>query len=714
MRIHSMTANFGKLENQTLTLQPGMNILHAPNEWGKSTWCAFLATMLYGLDTREKTTKTTLALKERYAPWSGTPMSGRIQLEWNGRNITIERWSKGRTLLGEFKAYETDSGLEVTELTGANCGEMLLGVEKSVFLRSGFLRLNDLPVTADDALRRRLNSLVTTGDESGAGDELEQKLRDLKNKCRSNRSNGLIPQAEAEKRDIESKLSDLISLQSQSAVIRQRQQQLDAQIAALENHKTALDYRAAEENLRRVAEAEEAARFAQRQVLILEEKSADFPPPEEAKQKLTTLQNLQQKQQAVRLDAQMLPPPPQEPKAPLCFYGLTGQQALEQVHTDTAAYHALSAPPAKSFPLWIPGTAVAVTGIVLLILQLWIPAGLLLAAGAGLWITHGLLAFKRSKETMERLAKQQAIASRYGGGLPEDWLAEARVLATGLQEYKTELEAHTARRQAILESMAQLDRQLEDAAEGMGISAATEFFSAAIRHYDALHDARREQHKALDHADTLRAVATPAVKPQHPDPLDLSPEETLRSLSDAAFEQKQLQLRLGQFQGRMDALGSETALRQALDNINRRLDRLTLYYNALELALNRLETATAQLQRRFAPRIAESAREIFGKLTEGRYNRLNLTQELAVETATDEDTAIRSAIWRSDGTIDQLYLALRLAVARELTPEAPLILDDALVRFDDTRHGLAMEILRQEAETKQIILFTCQSRERNT
>ena len=74
---------------------------------------------------------------------------------------------------------------------------------------------------------------------------------------------------------------------------------------------------------------------------------------------------------------------------------------------------------------------------------------------------------------------------------------------------------------------------------------------------------------------------------------------------------------------------------------------------------------------------------------------------------------LHSAIWRSEGTIDQLYLALRLAVAKELTPEAPLILDDALVRFDDTRHAAAMDILRQEAEQKQIILFTCQSRETN-
>ena len=51
MKIYKMTATFGKLSHETLELQPGLNVIHAPNEWGKSTWCAFLMAMLYGIDT---------------------------------------------------------------------------------------------------------------------------------------------------------------------------------------------------------------------------------------------------------------------------------------------------------------------------------------------------------------------------------------------------------------------------------------------------------------------------------------------------------------------------------------------------------------------------------------------------------------------------------------------------------------------------------------
>ena len=221
-----MTATFGKLEHQTLTLEPGLNVIHAPNEWGKSTWCAFLVAMLYGIDTRERTTQTTLADKERYAPWSGSPMSGRMELHWNGKDITIERRTKGRSIFGDFKAYETATGLPLPELTAANCGKLLLGVEKSVFTRAGFIRFSDLPVTEDESLRRRLNALVTTGDESSASDDLAQKLKDLKNSCRHNKT-GALPTAENQRKALQDKLTQLQDLQTQTQRILQRQASWD-------------------------------------------------------------------------------------------------------------------------------------------------------------------------------------------------------------------------------------------------------------------------------------------------------------------------------------------------------------------------------------------------------------------------------------------------------------------------------------------------------
>ena len=124
--------------------------------------------------------------------------------------------------------------------------------------------------------------------------------------------------------------------------------------------------------------------------------------------------------------------------------------------------------------------------------------------------------------------------------------------------------------------------------------------------------------------------------------------------------------------------------------------------------------ARAELQRRFAPRITRRAQELLSTMTGGRYQSLTMGEDFSLRAAAEQEDVQYDAIWRSDGTIDQLYLALRLAVAEELTPQAPLILDDALVRFDDERMAAALDILRSMAQSKQVICFTCQRREANT
>ena len=138
MKILKLSASFGNLQNAELTLEDGLNIVTAPNESGKSTWAAFLTAMLYGMDSSARATKTSLPAKAKYKPWSGAPMQGKMELEWQGRRITIERSTKGRVPMGEFRAYETESGLPVAGMTGENCGELLLGVGQSVLERSAF------------------------------------------------------------------------------------------------------------------------------------------------------------------------------------------------------------------------------------------------------------------------------------------------------------------------------------------------------------------------------------------------------------------------------------------------------------------------------------------------------------------------------------------------------------------------------------------------
>ena len=701
MKIYSMTATFGKLEHETLTLKPGLNIIEAPNEWGKSTWSAFLLAMFYGLDTRAKTTKTALADKERFAPWSGAPMAGRIDLNWKGRDITIQRQTRRRIPLGEFRAYETHTGLPVPELTAANCGQLLLGVEQSVFRRSGFIRHSDLPVTQDEALRRRLNALVTTGDESGAAQHLEQSLKELRNRCRYNRS-GLLPQAEAQQDALERKLQELDNLNTQSRKLRLRLEELEQQCGELENHRAALRYTASQADAQRVAQARDARDQGLQTLTRLEHAAASVPDAETARREAARLEELARQWEDLQLEWEMLPAQPEEPRQEPPFTGLTGEEALQMAQADAAVWQ----------------KAAGITGLLpwLLVLLALAACGAVYALADPLWaLVPGLVAVAAgivaAIQAGARKQRRRSLEERYGTPDPDAWLEAARLHGEVLSRHAEEQNSHLAFRQELQQRREALRLQRQEASRGQSPEKALYLWNQAIRCHEAYHNALRDQQRLEDHLQALQTMARKAEKPLHRSSLTYTEAQTATLLADTLAERQRLQQRLHQYRGQMEALGDPEALKRQLAAVRERIGQLEDHYAALTIAQETLLEARMELQRRFAPRIASRAQQLLSRMTGGRYRKLSLGEDLSLRTGAETEDILQDAWWRSDGTVDQLYLALRLAVAEELTPEAPLILDDALVRFDDERLRSALAILRETAEEKQVILFTCQSRE---
>ena len=714
MRIYSMTATFGKLENQTLTLQPGLNVIHAPNEWGKSTWCAFLINMLYGIDTKERTKLDSVADKDRYAPWSGAAMSGRIDLCWDGRDITIERSSNQRVPLGNFRAYETATGIDIPELNATNCGQMLLGVERNVFLRAGFLKLADLPVTQDDALRRRLNNLVTTGDESDDADKLRQALRDLKNKCRSNRSNGLIPEAEAQHAQLKEQLWELQDLSKETQQLQNRKESLDQQLSALENHKCTLEYAKAQKEAQQVADAKKAAQIARQRLESLEDSVKSLPTKKATQESCEIISQLQVQADALLREQLQLPEKPVAPAVPAHLTGTTPQQAVERAEKDLESCRILTAQKKKLAKqiLWL-GILLLISGITALICLLSnLSFRLMLGTGGLVVMVSSLVALlvckKKIKEAKSSLTE---IYNRYPGLSVDTWVEAARQYAVEMTDYESRLEAYNNQVQDYCQQQDAHRAAVVAFAGEQTLAQRQSYFEQAAHLWQELERAQRELEQTQRHADTLEAMAKTPLKPSSPDSLTHTAAETDLLLAQTKLELQKTGEAIAQNKGRMAALGQPAAIQAKLEAVGHRICRLETYNAAIELAQDMLYKTTLVLQRRFSPRITKRTQELFSRLTGGRYQRITLGEDMGLQTASVDEVTLQELRRRSDGTIDQLYLALRLAVAGELTPKAPLILDDALVRFDDTRLALAMDILKEEARQKQVIVFTCQERE---
>ena len=695
MKIYKMTATFGKLRHAELTFTPGLNIIEAPNEWGKSTWCAFMLAMFYGVDTRARTTKGAIADKERYVPWSGEPMSGRIDLNWKGRDITIERSTRRRVPLGEFKAYETASGMPVAELTAENCGEWLLGVEQAVFRRAGFIRFTDLPVTQDEALRTRLNALVTTGDDSGEAERLAEELRDLRNRCRYNKK-GLIPQAEEELAALEGKLRELEELTAVSQSVRQQLEDLEKERNDHERHLIAMDYEEAQEDARQVAQAKAALTEAEERFAALEERTAALPTPEETLEKLMELEDLTRAlERQETLQDLVAPEAPVYPEV----YGSEDPRAA--VERDRAEHKKLSRSPLL---FWAAAGILAVAGGVLAGLKLWI--GAVAAVGLGALVLAAGLSVE-----LQRREKRTALERRYGMEQPENWLEP-------LEKYEQAMASHEQIMRdfgeaiALRETQAQaLQIRRERLCGDMAPERAMEVCHQVRALWAELEEARRELLLRRENHAALKEMAKTAPAPEGEDLLDHTREESRARLSRLEEERWSAQNRLGRCQGRMQSLGSREALEQERQEVQARLWVLEDAYAALTIAQETLALAKLELQRRFAPQIVKRAKELMAQLTCGRYDKLGMKEDLSITAGAGEEDVVRDILWRSDGTVDQLYLALRLAVAEALAPDAPLILDDALVRFDDVRLKAALQVLKDCAKDRQVLLFTCHSRE---
>lgn len=230
MIIRHMQGTFGTLDGEQLRLDTGLNIIYAPNESGKSTWCAFLRAMLYGIDTSQRARAGFVPDKQKYAPWSGKPMAGELELEQGGKCITIRRWTEtpGAPLRG-FSAVYTGTDIPVPGLTATDAGEQLTGVSAEVFARSAFIGQGGLVVTGTPELEKRISAIVTSGEEASSYTEADAQLRAWLRRRRSGR-HGALPELEGRITEVEEQLHRLERNAQEQAACAAELRQTDAEL----------------------------------------------------------------------------------------------------------------------------------------------------------------------------------------------------------------------------------------------------------------------------------------------------------------------------------------------------------------------------------------------------------------------------------------------------------------------------------------------------
>lgn len=665
MDFQHIEATFGKLEHRSLSFSKGLNIIEAPNESGKSTLLAFLRVMLYGFPPRER---GAMADKNRYAPWSLSPMRGALTLTCEKGGITLQRdTARANSPMGRFSAVYTGSGEAVDGLTAADCGETLLGVPCEVYERSAFIRQSSLTVDASAELERRIAALITTGEEGQSFSEASAALKKQLNARKYNKS-GRIPALEAEISAQERALDELSQLTRSKRKAEEALASFDAEEASLREQLRAHDLCDAQDARRAAAEARQAWQSTENKAehlrrVLIEQNVPARDALEQGRARLNALSSLK------------------------------AADAQKRCDDAEAALSDFDARPAERPRSLLPYIIVSAVLLLLFIFVSALPSPVALAgcivSSAAL---AALLVLNRNNARKVRAAHEEKR------GVLEQALRDAR--------------SDAAAQQKLYDAAA---RELLVLIPAGDISRVGAYLDAALQKYAELDALTREARDLSLRCELLSARAPKGDVPDEPVVRPARSRAELQTALDALARcRREAQSTFDYTSGRCRAIGDAAELEAALTQKRDELAQKQAEYDAIALAMESLQSANTALQNRFSPALSRRAGELFSRLTGGKYESVLLDRTFSAQAGETGESVSHGAQLLSLGTLDQLYLAVRLAICESALPAddpPPIVLDDALVRFDDERCRAALELLLEESKSRQILLFTCQHRE---
>lgn len=133
----------------------------------------------------------------------------------------------------------------------------------------------------------------------------------------------------------------------------------------------------------------------------------------------------------------------------------------------------------------------------------------------------------------------------------------------------------------------------------------------------------------------------------------------------------------------------------------------------INLVKQEIEKAYDTMKKDITPKFTNNLSKIIEKISKGKYKNVQLSEDGGMIVEVQNGNYI-SAKNLSIGTIDQMYLSLRLGAGVEISEEKlPIILDETFAYWDNTRLENILSYLNEEFKDRQIILFTCTNREKD-
>ena len=168
---------------------------------------------------------------------------------------------------------------------------------------------------------------------------------------------------------------------------------------------------------------------------------------------------------------------------------------------------------------------------------------------------------------------------------------------------------------------------------------------------------------------------------------------------------------------RLENIPDSEMLQKAFENtqdLKDEKEKIVLLGKSIETAISVLTEASVAIQRDYVPHLSRELSRYLTTITGGVYDNAAADDNLVLNILTDEHMERVMPEQLSSGTIDQVYLALRIASVKMIEKESetiPLFFDEPFSQYDEERTKNALRLLIDESSHRQIFLYTCKKRE---
>lgn len=683
MKIKNIKVNaYGNIENKDINLEEGINIIHGANESGKSTLLNYIISIFYGI-SRNKDGKV-LSDYEKYKPWNSNEFSGRISYKLeNGEKYEIFRdFNKKNPKIYNDKLEDISDRFETDKKDGSKFFIEQMGIDKQMYLSTVVSTQEEVRLDEknQNMLIQKIANLAGTGEDNvsykKALIKLQEKIRDeIGTNKTSQKPINII---EKEIVEINNKIVETEKYRNRKYEIDAEKEQILSELKELEQQKQIL------QELQNSMKSEEETKNR----LEIREKNR--------KDNIAKINELTNQKNTINAESERV----QSAKNHLQDIIKGHKENIEKLNSEIEKIAnekeetQEKEKPSISFIVITVVLAIALICSIILIKN-YIVSGIL---GVAIIANIVFYVINKNKQKVNKAKLREKINQ------------EKQYKREKLENQKQQIIANVNTTEKELEKQEEEEKQVNSE-----LSMLKGQIILLEKNNEKITEEIEQDNKAIkEESNKNKQQIIEKYKDKNiNDLLYINDYQNYISKIEETINNNRIRIKGLEIEYNtiVPQLDEMVVLEEKREADKEKLAELREKESIINIAIENLMDAYEEMKTTITPKFTKNLSESIQKISSNKYNKVTINDENGMIIENNRGEYVE-AVKLSTGTIDQLYLALRLSMIDELSKEnLPIILDESFAYSDNNRLKNMLQYLTSDLNNHQTIIFTCTDRE---